>query len=163
MFTVQPAYTNQQHQSMPVDAAKPVWANANTVLQNLIANIHPSLKANIILRCDELPVVQISAVNLEKILLAALQTVTARAAQVKIFLHIHAVEEKLGFTKTNKQYTIQFHSNVLLDSTDHNVLPSAPELVQAQAELLRWQGNLTVTQFKNSGSVIRLTLPGKPY
>ena len=86
MFTVQPAYTHQEHPSTLADAAKFSWANANTVLQKIIADIHPSLKTNIILRCDELPVVQVSSDNLEKVLLAALQSITTNAAQAKIFL-----------------------------------------------------------------------------
>lgn len=132
------------------------FADANLVLQKAVQLLPQNFRSAIILRCDELAHLRISEETLQDVFSHILDLITeAREPETKLFLHVTCSKDKTaGF-----RYQVQFHTNLT---------PMAGRLEETErrinailALLLPFDGNLTVTQLRNSGSVFSLTLPGK--
>lgn len=138
------------------------YADTNLVLQKTVQQLPQNIRNTIILRCDELARLRIDEAILEDIVSQILGLITeAKEPETKLFLHITCSKEKKQEKEKTSglNYQVQFHTNLT---------PLAGRFEEAElrmnkilAMLIPFEGNLTVTQLKNSGSVFCMTLPGK--
>ncbi|RYZ30250.1 MAG: hypothetical protein EOO10_03455 [Chitinophagaceae bacterium] len=139
-------------------------SDANVILRNVIQNLSPEMKSEVVLRCDELVRVQGSAEDIETAFSQLLKLiVNEKPFDKKLFLHITCFHDKKGEIETIasglQRYIIQFHTNVSLNAKW--MQEAEGHINGIAALLLPFGGSFHVNQLKNSGCVFYISLPGK--
>ena len=139
-------------------------ADTNHLLQKAIQKLPTEIRSDIVLRCDELAKLQITADAMEAAFTQLLQMIVEeREPGVKLFLHITCSHENKGeqeaITNRLSRFLIQFHTNL----TPHAAWMQDAEsrINRIASTLLPFGGSLQVNQLKNSGCVFCIALPGK--
>ena len=136
--------------------------NTNAVLQKVLQRLNPEDRSKIALRCDDLPVLEGTEEDFEKVFSGLLQLILKNKPNgAKLFLHIHCTEEEIDpqTPKGLKQFSIQFNTNIIpcadwLQKRDQQFNEVAG-IVQKN------RGSLLLNQLKNSGCLFSVSLPGK--
>jgi hypothetical protein len=138
--------------------------NANTILRKALHNLTPEVRSNLVLRCDELPLVKITEECLENAFTELLSLIISnRSTDTKLFLHISCIQEtepgnNTGVKDGNHRYQVQFHSNT---SPYTEWLPKNQQQINSiAASLVPAGGSLVVNHLKNSGCIFCIALPG---
>ena len=138
--------------------------DANQLLQKAIQKLPVEVRSEIVLRCDELANLQITAEALEDAFTQLLQMIAEeRESGTKLFLHITCSQENKGESEAIShrlsRFLIQFHTNL----TPHAAwMQDAENRINRIASILPpFGGSLQVNQLKNSGCVFCIALPGK--
>ncbi|MDQ6609630.1 MAG: hypothetical protein M3Y85_07400 [Bacteroidota bacterium] len=141
------------------------FCNTNLVLQKAVFNLDAGLKNSLFLRCDELPFVQCEEGIIKKTITQVLQLIADKKdGQTKLYLHVNAIAEPEEQSTNSKQknltrYKLRFHTNITL--TKEWLKMAEQKLTNINALLLPYDGNLSVTQLKNSGCIFTMSVPGK--
>jgi uncharacterized protein YdiU (UPF0061 family) len=151
-----------------VDKPAPLYSSstfvdANALLQKAIQKLPSEVRSGIILRCDELAHLQGTQEEIEKVFTQLLEMIVKeKEANKKLFLHITCSKENKAEKATSsavQRFRIQFHANL---SPHAAWMQKAEKQMDSIAALLvQHNGSLQVNQFKNSGCVFCITLPGK--
>jgi|GEM_PF-1729440 len=150
-------------QPTPVDTLANL-ADTNQLLQKAIQKLPTEIRSDIVLRCDELAKLQITAEAMEDAFTQLLRMIVEeRETGAKLFLHITCSHENKGereaITNRLSRFLIQFHTNL----TPHAAwMQDAESRINRIASiLLPFGGSLQVNQLRNSGCVFCIALPGK--
>jgi hypothetical protein len=134
--------------------------NGNSVLQRLLQQLTAEERREMILRCDELPLLQGNEEEIQTLFSDLLQMILHKKGSVpRLFLHIHCkAEAQEPPTMAGRTlYTVQFNSNIA---------PCADWMQEHRQQLAR----ITALAQKHNGSfevadaqgcVFSLSLPGK--
>lgn len=137
--------------------------NTNFVLQSVLQQLRPEVKNKIILRCDELPLVQGNKNEYTTVFTLLLHMLVAKQEEVsKLYLHIHCTRDSFSeFTTASPAlYCIRFYTN-LIPSADW-MKNHREQIDEANLLLQKQKGSLTVNAGNNTGCLFSVSLPGKP-
>jgi hypothetical protein len=150
--------------SVPTKAGKKETAvkgvNANFVLQQVLKQLNAEARKEIILRCDELPMLQGKEEEIQTLFSSLLQMIFIKKDSVpQLFLHIHCkngLEEPL-LAGGWKLYTIQFNTNI---APCANWMQEHSHEFKTMAALVqKHNGSLEIAEAQ--GCIFSLSLPGK--
>lgn len=136
--------------------------NINVVLKNVLQNLEPEERAKIVLRCDDLPVAIGEEGAFVQLFRGLLQMILQKKDEVPtLFLHISCTggEKTLLAHKAAEAYTVQFNTNIIPCTAWFE--KNKERLNELSALLLQNNGRLSVNQFKASGCIFSVSLPGK--
>lgn len=157
--------TLDAHPPVSILQANLKLVDANAVLQKVVKRFSLELRNRVILRCDELPNVQGTTESIERIFGDVLELIMEKKQAVdQLYLHINSGTafsnaQDISLPKGLKRFLIQFHTNI---TPGKDWLQVSEQKINAIAAMLSpFGGSLSVNQFKNSGSLFCITLPGK--
>ena len=136
------------------------WVDASAVLHRMLHRLNGGERREMVLRCDELPLLQGTEKELELIFSALLQMVLHRKETVsQLFLHIHsktALQETVSMTGST-YYLIQFNTNITpcADWIQNN----RKQLTEIETILEKYNGSLHLAEAQ--GCIFSFSLPGK--
>ncbi|RYZ62065.1 MAG: hypothetical protein EOO14_03365 [Chitinophagaceae bacterium] len=159
MPIVQPV-TQTEWSTAATPLKKPV--NINVVLTTVLQSLEPEERTKIVLRCDDLPVAMGDEAAFAQLFRGLLQMILQKKDEVPtLFLHISCAggEKTLPANSKAEAYTVQFNTNII-PSTEW-FEKNKERLNELSALLLQNNGSLSVNQFKASGCIFSVSLPGK--
>ena len=136
--------------------------NINEVLKNVLQSLDPEERAKIVLRCDDLPMAVGDETVFTHLFRNLLQMILQKKDEVPtLYLHISCAggEKTLPANSKAEAYTVQFNTNII-PSTEW-FEKNKERLNELSALLLQNNGSLSVNQFKASGCIFSVSLPGK--
>jgi len=161
------ALNNPSSNHLPVPNGEPVEvADLNYILKQALLKIKDVMEGHsIIMRCDQLPVIEGRQQDFLKLFQTIMQFVLSRPPVAsKQFLYIKCEEEELAkevmdLSGPAKTYIIQFYTNTSFDA--YWQAGQQPLLAQCEQIANSYSGSFAYTQF-NSGCLFTLRLSGKP-
>ncbi|HYO20889.1 MAG TPA: hypothetical protein VER36_00700 [Flavisolibacter sp.] len=136
------------------------FVDTNGLLKSAIQQLPAELRSEIVLRCDELALLQGSEEAIGTAFSQLLQMIIdEREAGKKLFLHITCAKQTEAMLTGGQRFLIRFHANITLHAS---WMEEADRRINSIASLLLpYGGSLLVNQLKNAGCVFCITLPGK--
>lgn len=140
------------------------FVNTNVVLQKVLQRLTNEERVNIVLRCDDLPLIPGTEEDYETVFTHLIRLILQKKeAVLRLFLHIHCTTEE---SETQKATSLKWF-NIQLVS---NIVPCA-DWMQANNErnaeivaiLHKNGGKLVVNQAKSSGCILSVFIPGKTF
>lgn len=138
------------------------WINTNAVLQKILNRLDAADRSKIVLRCDDLPLVSGKEEELESLFQSLLQMILQKKDEVPtLYLHISCTlntpVQTSGFGP--RYFSIQFNTNIIPCT---NWLAHNQELLEKlEALVAENKGVLSVNNFRSSGCIFSVSLPGK--
>jgi hypothetical protein len=136
------------------------WVNASAVFQQVLHKLDAGERKAIVLRCDELPLLQGTEEEIQLLFSGLLQMILQKKDSVsQLFLHINcktALQETVG--KTGRMhYIIQFSTNITpcADWMQAN----KKQIEEFQTILQQYNGSLRMAE--SQGCIFSLSLPSK--
>lgn len=138
------------------------WVNTNVVLKKVLQNLAPQERSKIILRCDDLPLAEGDEAFFVDLFRGLLQMILQKKEEVPtLFLHIscEAVLPSTGSNSGTELFTIQFNTNIIPCAAWFE--KNKNWLNELSAQVAQNKGSLALNQFKASGCIFSVSLPGK--
>ncbi|HEX6334646.1 MAG TPA: hypothetical protein VFZ78_10500 [Flavisolibacter sp.] len=151
----------------PVQQPFSMSFSLNEVLQQVLVKLQPLMRnTNAIIRCESLPVVYGSRVQISELFESLVQAICVLPPSGgRLFLYIDCMEEKrrkpVEHTLPGGQriFQIQFHTNV---QVDHEWREAHATLFEGFKNLLKnHNGSFEVNEISGAGCLFCLTVPGK--
>lgn len=143
--------------STPSSSANNNLADAGFILKKVLASASVADNSNLVLRCDELPLLKVPAEELKSVFANIISFIVLhKPVSTKLYLHVSCTSQ----TEAPASFVnISFSANIAAppeimreDSTVFNEISSITQ---------RNRGRLVINQLKNSGCIISVILPGK--
>ncbi|HEV7331337.1 MAG TPA: hypothetical protein VGN63_09885 [Flavisolibacter sp.] len=131
-------------------------------MKNVLQSLPPEEKGKIVLRCDDLPLVKGDEATLENLFQGLLQMILQKKEEVQtLFLHISCTaDEKTPMEKAGTRFfTTQFNTNIIPCTAWFE--RNKGRLDELSAMVAQSNGSLAVNQFRSSGCIFSVSLPGK--
>lgn len=136
--------------------------NINVVLKKVLQSLDPEERTKIVLRCDDLPMAVGDETHFTHLFRSLLQMILQKKEEVQtLFLHISctACNEIQAAKSATGLYLVQFNSNIIPCSSWFK--KNQELLSELSAMVAQNKGSLAVNQFKASGCIFSVSLPGK--
>lgn len=144
----------------------PGLLSLNDVLQESLKKAQAQVdKAQLIVRCEPLPHVQIEHAEMTKVFDDLLNMILNQSLPPsKQFLYVDCEEDvtdviDMSLSEGMKRYIIKFHTNIT--THDNWKLVNNKVLMNCKQILSRHSGNLVVNDISSSGCLFSVSLPGK--
>ena len=144
------------------DKAAQGLVNTNAALQKALQQLPVRERSEMILRCDDLPLVNGTEATYEKAFCILLQLILGEKKKLPaVFLHIHCTAEEIDSSRPTelKQFSIQFNTNIA--ATANWLKQHEQEITDAKTLLQQNGAALLVNQLKFTGCIFSISLPGK--
>ncbi len=136
--------------------------DTNAVLQRILQRLEAEDRNKIVLRCDELPMVVSDEENFETLFNSLLQMILEKKDEVPtLFLHISCTTEAQSILAKSGSalFTVQFNTNIVPCTNWFEI--NKDRLDELGTILAKYRGKLVVNEFRSSGSIFSVSLPGK--
>ena len=145
--------------------SEPRYTNLNEVMQQSLQRFQSGIRnLNLIVRCEDLPVIEADRKAMAKVFSSLVQMIIQHPPHgSKLYLYVDCEEESREQDPEthyiSKRYFIRFHTNI---TTSEEWKAEYRRVLEECASVLKQFGaGLTVNEIKNTGCLFSISLSGK--